>query len=191
MDKVVYIIPGFGESNKQRAYKQIASYFKSKGIKPISVDNIKWKYNTMSDYVTQLMKRYKPNGETYILGFSYGAMLAFIASVKIKPKMQILCSLSPYFKEDLSHIPNTWKLYAGIKRINDHKNCSFNQLAKKTECKTTLLVGSKELKPVLRRANEAHKKLKNSKLIIIEGAKHKIAQKEYQKALKKIISNLN
>jgi len=191
MKKVAYIIPGGFESVRQKPYKEIATFFKAKGIEPIPVE-ISWKHRTMNDYVNQFMKIYRnnPSEEVYLLGFSFGAMVAFISSAKIKPKMQILCSLSPFFKEDLPSWKNWQKRILGKKRVEDLKNYSFNYLSRKVFCETKLIVGSKELKVVIKRSNEANKRLKNSEIIISKGAKHKISQKEYLKTVQKVISGI-
>jgi len=191
MNKIVFIIPGASESCRQKPYKQIADFFRNKGIKPIPV-NISWKYKTISDYVDQFMNKYNKykNKEIYIFGFSYGALIAFIVSTKIKPKMQILCSLTPCFKEDLPYLKNWWKKGMGKRRIQDLKKYSFNQLVKKIKCRTILVAGSKEIKQLLKRVRDTNKKLKNSKLVIIPKIKHPISQKEYVNTIKELISNI-
>lgn len=193
MSKVVFIIPGCSESKKNNpAYSKIASYFRKKKIEPIIVD-INWKRKTMSDYVEQFKKAYFKNkkyNEVYFLGFSYGAMISFISSAELKPKVQILCSLSPYFKEDFPYIREWWKRYIGQGRLADFKKISFNDFAKKVSAKTIILAGDKEGKEVYSRAKDANQRLKNSKLIIIPKAKHRIQQEEYLEEIKKIISNL-
>ncbi len=117
-------------------------------------------------------------------------MIAFISAIKIKPKVLFLCSLSPYFKEDLRFLKKSWKNDIGKKRIEDLKNFSFNNLVKDINSKTILIVGEKEPKELHKRVNDAYKKIKKSELIIINGAKHKISQKEYIDKLHKIIANL-
>ena len=54
---------------------------------------------------------------------------------KIKPKMLFLCSLSPYFKEDLKFLKKSWRNGIGKKRIEDLENFSFEELAKDIKCK--------------------------------------------------------
>lgn len=186
MNKVVYIIPGFSESTKQKAYQEIAKFFKRRKFKSISV-KLSWKYKTMSDYINQFMGQYKYNKNVYLFGFSFGAMISFICSTKINPKALILCSLSPYFKEDLPYIKNSWRSFIGKKRFNDLKKYSFSKLIRQVKCKTILLAGSKESPELLKRVNDANKKLKNSKIIIIKNAKHKISQKEYLDAIKNLV----
>ena len=186
MNKIVYIVPGFRESTKQKAYQEISKFFRRRKFKPILV-KIPWKYKKMSDYVNYFMKQYKDDKNAYLFGFSFGAMISFICSTKINPKMLILCSLSPYFKEDLPHIKSSWRRFIGKKRSDDLKNYSFSKLSKQVKCKTVIFAGSEESQLLFRRVREAKKKLKNSKLIIIKGAKHKISQREYLKAIKDLI----
>ena len=104
--------------------------------------------------------------------------------------MRFLCSLSPYFREDLRDLLNLSKKYFGKKIIKDLRGYSFNGIAKKIESKVVILVGSEEHKICLRRAREANKRLKNSKLKIIMGAGHDISQEKYLERLEEIINCL-
>ncbi len=191
--KTAFIIPGFSESEKNNpAYRKIAGFFKKKDIRPVIVD-IEWKRKTMSEYVRQFQKIYlekNQGAEIYFFGFSYGAMIAFISSVEVKPKMQVLCSLSPFFREDFPRIREWWKKYIGKKRLKDFRHISFDALADKIVSDTIILAGNKEGSEVDCRAKDAHKKIKNSRLIIIQNAKHAIQQDEYLAEVKKIISEL-
>ena len=193
MKKVAYILPGYRESHlKQKGYGKVARFFEEKGIEPIHV-NIKWKQNSeelFKDYTRQFLKVYrKPKGaEVYILGFSYGATIAFLSAVKTKPTAFILCSLSPYFKEDLKNLRPAWLKW--WKKSFVESDYSFDKLAPKVKSNTYLIVGSKEHKSCLIRAKDAKKKIKNSHLIIAKNAKHKIGQKEYLETIKKVISKL-
>lgn len=186
--KIVYIIPGFTENTGLKGYQEVIKFFKSRNIKPIPI-KISWKYKVMSDYVKQFEQQFKPNDndEVYLFGFSFGAMIGFISSTKIKPKVQFLCSLSPYFKEDLPYLKKSWKEGVGKRRIMDFKNFSFNELAGKTKCKTILVAGTEEGKELKRRVKDANKKIKNSELFLIKGAKHEIFQDAYLAKLKEII----
>ncbi len=191
--KIAFIIPGWSESKKNNfAYNKIAGCFKTKGITPIIVD-IEWKNKTMSEYVRQFETVYSKNrkdAEIYFLGFSFGAIIAFISSAKLKLKVQILCSLSPYFKEDFPRIREWWKRHIGKKRLADLRKISFSELAKHVSAKTIILAGGKEGKEVNYRAKDAHKRIKNSKLIIIPEVKHEIQQNEYLAEIEKVIDDL-
>lgn len=114
MIKVVYIIPGFTDKIGQKKYTRIIPLFKAKGFKTIPI-TISWKNKTMSGYVEQFLQRYNPTpkDKVYLFGFSFGAMIAFISSSagQTKPKRMILCSLAPFFKEDLPFLKKSEKRY--------------------------------------------------------------------------------
>ncbi|MDB5259852.1 MAG: hypothetical protein JWN37_83 [Candidatus Nomurabacteria bacterium] len=194
MKKVVYIIPGGGESHKrQKGYNKIAKMFEEKGITPIHVE-IEWedrkKSQNFSNYFDQFLKVFKKEKGTqiYILGFSFGAMIAYLTASKTKPKAFILCSLSPYFEEDMEKTIKVSWVKRWRKAFVD--SYSFAKFVSKVKSETYLLVGDKEDKSVLIRSKEAKKKIKYSRLTIIKGVKHNIGQKEYQEAIKKLINKL-
>lgn len=139
MRKIVYIIPGFREKANLKRYKEIIRFFKARKFHTVPII-ISWKYGVMSKYVGEFLKQLKheKNDEVYVLGFSFGAMIAFISAVNIKPKVIFLCSLSPYFKEDLTRLPKSWKKMVGKRRVNDLKNISFSALVKKLNVKRFL-----------------------------------------------------
>ncbi len=191
MKKIAYIIPGFRESSlKQSGYKKIAEYLQVKNIESIQVE-IDWKYQSparFKDFLAQFLKQYKkpkPDTEVYLVGFSFGAVTAFLAEAKIKPKAMILCSLSPYFEEDLQKMRLSWKKWFG-KNMTE-STYSFDELAPTVSAKTHLIVGDQEYIECTRRARDARKKIKNSKLFIARGARHNVSQKEYLAAVKRAI----
>jgi len=197
MRKVVYIIPGYGESTRNKRYKKLIHVFRSRGFEIIRI-NIKWKNRTMTDYVNQFLEKYKNNKNSYIFGFSFGAMIAFIASQKIMPKLQILCSLSPYFKEDLKETRKIFgkdlKRYFTEKQFEDLNKYAFNKIVKNVKCRTILIAGGREMivhskkyDHLIKRTKEAANKIKDSKLIIVENGGHDISQKEYLSAIKQIV----
>ncbi|PIN81323.1 hypothetical protein COV13_01635 [Candidatus Woesearchaeota archaeon CG10_big_fil_rev_8_21_14_0_10_32_9] len=191
MSKVIYIIPGFTETVNLKGYQRAIKSFKSKDFKVVPI-KITWKYNVMSDYIDEFFCQlsHKKSDEVYIFGFSFGAMIAFISTIKLKPKMLFLCSLSPYFKEDLKSLKKSWINMVGKKRIADLKRFSFQELAKNISCKTLLIAGEKESREVYVRVNDANKRIRNSELLIVAGAKHEISQKEYITKLNEVIFNL-
>ena len=140
--------------------------------------------------MAQFLKKYKkPKGaKVYVLGFSFGAVIAFLAEPKAKPDAIILCSLSPYFMEDQSKLPKSWlKWYQ--KNIKG-SNYRFDQLAPRIHTKTFLLMGDKEPSVVGRRTRVAKLMIKKSSLFIAKGAKHRISQKEYLAGAKRMIERI-
>jgi alpha/beta superfamily hydrolase len=185
MKKVVYIIPGYGEHTGMKGYQAAMKIFRLRGITPIPV-NIHWKYKVMNDYVDEFLSVYKKNtgDDVYLFGFSFGAMIACIAAAQLKPKKIYLCSLSPYFREDLKSIKKSWRTILGKKRMTDFANFSFDALAQNVSCKVVLLFGDKEHPLVEKRVADAQKKLKKSKVFVAQGANHNLGQKEYIDLLK-------
>jgi len=185
MKKLVYILPGYLEFTKEKKYQIVGSFFKEKGYLVKYVD-INWKYKTMSDYVKEFEEKVSKDNTTNfsVLGFSFGAMIAFASVIKLKPKKLFLCSLSPYFKEDVFKLKSWQKKAVGKKRIKDVENFSFKKIVKNIRCKTFLFVGEKEHPLVFNRIKETHKKMKNSKLIVVPNSKHDVGNEGYLKCIK-------
>ena len=188
--KIAFIVPGFGFSGKEKEYQKIAGFFKSKNIEPIVV-RINWKRRTFFQYVEeargQIASRSAKGDELYLLGFSFGAMITFVLSPELKCKKQILCSLSPYFEEDMPQIKKWWRNMLGKKKTAEFEKLSFAEIAKKIDCQTIILYGNREGIEVERRANDAARKIRNSKLFVLDGVKHEIADERYLIEIENII----
>src|SRR5688572_27819883 len=102
--KTIFIIPGYRHGPTNKAYQSLAQILKSEGYEPIVVA-IPWKKSTISENTQHFLKTYNKTkaGKKYVMGFSYGAMIAFIAATKVDVEGLILCSLSPFFSEDVFH----------------------------------------------------------------------------------------
>ncbi|MDE1869715.1 MAG: alpha/beta hydrolase [Candidatus Micrarchaeota archaeon] len=190
---IAYIIPGY-TSNNDRTYWKISKLFEKVGIRS-KVVKIKWQNRVMTDYVSELIERIREDKprRIYLLGHSFGAMVAFIAaSGQVNTHHLILCSLSPYFSEDL-HFKRVrkWRKGLGERRWRDFKKIRFNQLVGKCRCKVTLMVGSEEWKEIINRTKEAKRKIRGSRAIIVEGAEHDIGGEIYFNAVKKYIGGLD
>ena len=125
------------------------------------------------------------------MGFSFGAMIAYLSAAQEKVDALILCSLSPYFSEDLPDIKDSWKKYVGKKRLKDFEQISNNKLASKINSETYLLFGTKEGSEVKKRVKGTYNSLKNNKhLISLAGVKHNLTDERYLKEVEKIIDQL-
>ena len=175
--KTIFIIPGFNHLPTDKAYKQIVKILKKDGYSPILV-NIPWKKATILENTKYFLKEYKKinSKNKYILGFSFGAMIAFIASTKVRSNGLILCSLSPFFKEDLP-----------VSKIVAKKNKDFYKLrsvslAKKIKSEQILMMyGAQEARSLIRRANDTfnHISSANKFLFSIYKTEHDIGDKRY------------
>lgn len=192
MDKIklVYIIPWYGYNWEKNEYKYISELFKSVWIKT-RIINIKRKYGTMTQYVNQFQKQIDNKIDKFwIFWFSFGAIISLISSVDLNPEFQILCSLSPFFKEDLSFLKKSWIKNIWKRQTEDFKRISFDKIAKRINCKTIVLAWDKEWIEVLNRIQESKEKIKNSEVYIIPKVKHNLWQKEYLDKLELIIKSL-
>lgn len=188
--KKIYIIPGLGESTKDKVYRKIVTLLKSQGWETVSI-NIKWNRTTAKDWLEQVSAKIKSDKilNPHVLGFSFGAYVAVLLSQELKFKKIICCSLSPYFKEDLKNIHPEVIKYFGIRRINDFKNYSF---PKKPVGEIVFFVGDKEPKISLKRTNNAYKKWSGKKsLKIIKGAYHNLSQDAYKDEIVEYIKSGN
>lgn len=187
--KRIFIIPGFKHKSTQKDYLDVVDIFRKKGFEPKIVE-VKWNNRTFSQWLNEFLMFYEEHksDEITLLGFSYGAMIALVAATKIKPTNLILCSLSPYFSEDIPKLKKYWLQSIGKKRVNDFSKLNFKEIAQQIKCKTHLLIGEKESKKysgLELRVSEANRLIK-SELIRIKNADHNIGQEEYLEAIKSL-----
>lgn len=192
MKTVAFVIPGFKHTPDRKIYKDVICKFNKKGIKTIPV-KITWKYKALSDWLKEFLTIYDKDkaDNNIIFGFSYGTMIAFLASTKVKANTIILCSLSPYFYEDLPFLFKSWKKSVGKKRMKDFKTYKMSDIVSKVKTKIYILYGDHEGKFIEKRANDTFKKIKTDKqLIKVKDAKHDIGNPQYFKEIKKVIEKL-
>lgn len=187
----VYLIPGFDDNPTAPMYRMVREYFRQKYVQ-CKLVKIDWKYNSIENYVIQFLSQYKRSEKavTYLFGFSFGALLALLVTPLINPNKLYLCSLAPFFKEDIKSNAEFIK-WIGRRRWLSLKKISFNQLVKKISSKTVIIVGSNELASVKRRATAAKTLIKMSKLFIAKGATHNLLDKTYDKTLRNIIQKIH
>ncbi|MDO8657151.1 MAG: hypothetical protein Q7K55_00310 [Candidatus Levybacteria bacterium] len=193
--KPIFIIPGFKHQTTNKAYKEITRILKSEGYSPILI-NIRWRNTTISENTEYFLKKYRKinSKKKYVLGFSLGAMIAFIASTKISMSGLILCSLSPYFKEDLLKLNNSWTSPIMIQKYNDFSGLHCGTLAKRIRAKKILMLyGAREEKSLIKRVKDAFDQISstNKYLIPILKTEHNIGDKRYLNTIHKIAKQLN
>ena len=176
--KTIFIIPGHRQLPTNKAYKEIVKFLKKEGYHPIIV-SLSWRNNGFLDNTEYFLKKYKKvnREKKYILGFSFGAMVAFLASTKVDVSGLILCSLSPYFKEDL-----------------ESSSLHFADLVKQIKAKQILMVyGTKEERTLIRRVRKAYADmpLENKYLYTIKGIDHTIGNKKYLQTIHQAAKFLN
>ncbi|EKE21150.1 MAG: hypothetical protein ACD_7C00334G0004 [uncultured bacterium] len=192
MKKTVYIIPGFKHSTNRKIYKDIGNLFPKKDFNKVYVE-INWTRTTIKDWSRQFLEEFykKDNSKTFLFGFSYGALISFLLSSEIEIDTQILCSLSPYFKEDLPRIRKSWKASMGHRRVTEFNKFVMSDIANKIKAKTFLLYGENESEFVITRAKDTFAKLNCKKYLEeVKNSKHDISGPEYFKEIQKTINLL-
>jgi esterase/lipase len=189
MKKTIFIIPGYGGRANDKYQGWMKPFFKKKGfiVKEVPVH---WKYRTMSDYVEEFELFYEKNKseKNYVLGFSFGAVIALISAEVLSPDKLFLCSLSPYFKEDFHAFAPRTKRFLGVKKYKDFKKYSAKTLTKNLSIPTVIFYGETEGKkfPQLKvRAEETVKTISKGRLIVVKDAPHQIDFPAYVEAIKR------
>ena len=187
--KTLFLVPGFKQKASDSYFGWLVNFLDLKGFKVVCVP-IEWNYRTMSDYVNDFKEFYLKNktDNDYILGFSYGAVIAFITASELRPKKVYLCSLSSDFQEDVCDMKPWIQKMIGKKRMADIKKRSARDIAKNLDIPLVIFFGEKEgeMYPQLKmRCEETAKLAKNSKLVVVKNAPHDISYSEYREAIKK------
>jgi hypothetical protein len=185
----LYVIPGLGESTRNKNYRELIQYARDQGIRVEPV-NIHWSTKlNMSDFIDQARSKLPQDlSKSYILGFSFGSYIAAVLSERKQAKGYIFCSTSPYFKEDLKNIPKESKKYFGKNLFNSFKKYSFPS---ETNSRAWFLIGEKDWELAITKNKEMFNKLsgKKSHKIVLE-AGHSLSHPKYTKEVEKILKML-
>jgi len=191
MSKTIFLIPGFTTQMTDTRYQWLVLYLQSKKYTVHAVP-ITWKNRTVTQNAEEFLNYFnsKKVKNSYVLGFSYGAVIALVTANITDPKKLILCSLSPDFKEDTKTMPDWIRKYLGVRRFTDNSTRSAVILAKSLKAETLILYGEREginYPQLKKRCEETARLAENSKLIVVKDAPHDISFTAYQQAIKKVI----
>ncbi len=133
MKKIIYIIPGWEETCKRKPYQLLAEIAEKKGYEVVH-KNVDWN-KELSSQIFPVSK------DAIIIGFSLGAVLAWLIAQNYECKHIILASMTPYYywkdKKMIKELINI----TGLKFVNDIiKNINPIHLANKQ----TIMYGDKE-----------------------------------------------
>lgn len=186
--KKIFIIPGFKQKATDKQFVWLKKFLITKGFS-VSLVPITWERRTMTEYAVEFESFYERHKakDNYILGFSYGAVVAFITANKLKPKKIYLCSLSSDFKEDVRSMKPRIVKYIGKKRISDLLKRSGREIAQDLVVPAVVFYGEKEGRqyPQLKiRCEETAKLARKAKLVVVKGSPHAIDHPEYVTAIK-------
>ncbi len=126
MKKIIYFIPGFGGNCSDSYYQELIKSIENSGYEVVPI-NPDW-FKPFSDQI------FKPKKEGIVLGFSYGALLAYLVAQKYQFKKVIFGSITPIKEYSLKSLEKYYKKYVpldlAIKIAKDFKsiNLSFKDL---------------------------------------------------------------
>lgn len=190
--QIVFIIPGFLGVPSEKIYQQVSASYKNKEIEPIILD-ISWKRKTMSEYVDYFLSVYKQyaGNEIHLFGWSFGAMIALITASRVPVETLVLCSISPYWQEDMNKLLKSWIAGVGKRRVVEFATLSRKDISMKVNAKkVVMLVGVKEGSIMINVTQSIAKDVNAQNIVIIQGVGHNIAKERYAEVIKQQIANL-
>lgn len=150
---------------------------------------IKWKNTVPADWVRQLQQeygKYDP-ANTVLAGYSFGAMIAFMAAAERNPSALWLFSLSSYFAEDLPSLSTRQLEFIGPAWHAGFANIQFAALSRRVTCPTILFIGTEESEGIHHRATDAHRQLANARIVEVPGVGHNAMHTSYLAAIERTI----
>jgi esterase/lipase len=191
--KTIFIIPGYRQKSTNKAYRKLSTLLKDEGFSPIIID-IPWKGTTISENTAYFLKEYRKirTKRKYILGFSFGAMIAFLAATKADVQGLILCSLSPFFQEDLSRKIDITRSPMQADRYEDFSHLQSTSLVKQLKAKQILMVyGTKETRSLIKRVRETFSQIDTEKsLFTVKSTEHNISDRRYLQTIHQGVTSL-
>lgn len=188
---ILFIIPGFRQKFTDLAWKKL-QIIAQKSFKTVILFQPQWNYHTLIDWVEEFnqLRKLHPHPQI-VLGFSFGAMIAYLSCRQLPTEAAILCSLSPYFAEDLSSLKPWWRKAIGRRRLTIFHQTNFSQPSLKGDIQYYLLVGEKEVSQCFSRYHDALQKLPQSCGIVVPQAGHDIGHENYLASLAELFMKIN
>ncbi|MGB8816173.1 MAG: hypothetical protein WCC74_03030 [Minisyncoccia bacterium] len=190
MKQTIYIIPGFGESLRDAPYLDFIEYLKSKKYNVVFYQP-KWKWNTIERWLEDFNKIIDKNyqNDSIILAFSLGAYIAVLSTKYHTFSKLILCSLSPYFSNDINFLPKIAEKILGRRRFTAFRKQDFPN---NTKTPAIFLCGSEE-KDLFPNGDKKYFDLwkGKKKRIIVSNSDHDISNPNYVKEIKNLLDYSN
>ncbi len=121
---------------------------------------------TTTDWLIDFERKITLTPETLVVGFSMGAYLALLIAYSHPINQLILASLSPFFKENIPHLPSAAHKFVGKKKIADFNNYSIPKKIKAD--KAMFLFGDKDMVMAIKQAQKLARRYKGSFHLIKE-----------------------
>ncbi len=182
--KTVLFVPGFMEDYASRDYETLLADIESKGYRAQFV-SIAWRRTVIDDWVGELHEVYGTHNpkHTVLAGFSFGALVALLAASQRQPAALWLCSLSPFFAEDMPDLKVAWMHDIGERRAARFRKLSFSAIVPKVGCPILLAGGANEVPPVAKRRNQAAEAWPHAVSCVAPDCAHDVTNPHYRQTL--------
>lgn len=168
-------------------YAWLRRALRARGFDPIPVP-IVWKRRVMSDYIEDFLRCFREHAprRAYVLGFSYGSIVALCTANEVAPERLFLCSLTSEFQEDISAMKPWIQRLVGKRRLENARTRSAKRIACALRTPLTIFYGTQEARqyPQLKiRCEETAKLAADTRLVVIPNCPHRIDHPAYRKAI--------
>ena len=182
MKQKIYYIPGWGETKNFKYSKKIIQALEKNG-EVIPIKYISKKGTNPSRNIEMILEQIKkPTKNDILIGFSVGALYAYIISTQIKFKKVIICSIPPVLEKDLDVFSKKEVSFLFSKKeIEEFHKIKYA----KPKSPAIFICGEKENKETIEKTKWLAKKFK-SKSIIVKNTDHNLNNKY----IKTILDNL-
>lgn len=183
MKKTLYVLPGFGETTKDKPYRQIATFARSAGYEVVMYSP-QWSRAVPSDWLAgfQSILPLNPVGKATVFGFSFGAYVALNAATQFKFDRVIACSAPPFFHADIPDIDDDTREFLGKRRMADLEKYKFPAQLK---THLTLMNGAEEDAEDIEKSGGYFTQWSGKKKrVLVERAEHDLETGDYLKAIK-------
>jgi len=183
----IYLIPGYKHTLETPGYRKLILSLEKLWYN-VEFIPISWKYHVMSEYIQEANNKIRTSPNDVILGFSFGAMIALNLAERHSFRQVVLCSLSPYFSEDIPKLPLKYKLYLGVRRWTDFiKHHSEVNVRNPLLNQYTFIYGSAETSRLQQRNKKMIEKLRVDTYDIVEWVGHDVGDPRYQEVILKFL----
>lgn len=185
--RTAIVVPGFGENGRSRAYVAVARCLRRAGWRVVLCVP-KWSRRTADDWLAHVLlacrREARRGGKLAGFGFSAGAMALYRASGQVRFERLWLCSVSPFFAEDVPLLPPfVWKV------LGARRKAAFQRAVPPTKPlvgRSWVAFGEGEWKLVAGRARRVARHL-SGEMEAVPGAPHDIGHPSYLAAAEKAI----
>jgi hypothetical protein len=175
----LFVIPGFGESMRDPAYRELARQARRAGLRVIGVD-VHWDRTTFSDWVEESLRKAGSLDNAIILGFSFGAMVALEIARQNRVSKIIACSPSPFYQEDIPQIRANVQ-FLGVRRLREFAELRFPETLRS---RVVFMMGESDWDYAILALKRRYRECRGrKKLVLIPGVGHDIGDRSYLAAI--------